>query len=315
MKNLLRNYYFIGYSILYIIILVMMIYIEHFPVSEAIAVLIIIGVFFTFMAHISSRTAIKISVSKPAQRKEILVLISLIIYITLALSFGIDQIKSFFSQLFIDNSRVKEIITITYKLLLFFIIPFLVYKYIYKFNLRDFGLSIKAKEFFTKKNGIILFTMALTILLFQFFLGNGAKPIREGLLTSKQLIIGLPLFYVWLIFEVGLVEEFFFRSVLQSRFAAVTKSEIGGIFLSGLFFGLAHAPGFYLRGSGILDNLGTNPSLFMSIGYSILVLSVAGFFLAIIWSRTRNLWLVMAVHAFVDLLPGISEFINNWGIH
>lgn len=81
-----------------------------------------------------------------------------------------------------------------------------------------------------------------------------------------------------------------------------------------MLFGLAHAPGFYLRGGGTLDNLGTNPSLFMSVGYSILVLSVAGFFLSIIWCRTRNLWLVMAVHALVDLLPGISEFVTTWGI-
>jgi membrane protease YdiL (CAAX protease family) len=290
-------------------------YIEHYPISEAIAVVLIIGVLFSFMAHISTRTAIKLTESKPVQRREILVLISLIIYITIVLSFGIDQIKSSFSQLYLDNSRAKEIITITYKLLLFFIVPFLVYKCLYKFNIYDFGLHVKLKEFFTKKNLMIMATMAVTILLFQYFLGNGARPVREGVFTSKQLIIGLPLFYVWLIFDVGLVEEFFFRAVLQSRLAAVTKSELGGIILSGLLFGLAHAPGFYQRGSGILDNLGTNPSLFLSIGYSIIVLSVPGFFLGVIWSRTRNLWLVMAVHAFVDLLPGLSEFINIWNIH
>ncbi len=125
----------------------------------------------------------------------------------------------------------------------------------------------------------------------------------------------MPLFYIWLIFEVGLVEEFFFRALIQSRLTAITKSEIGGIFISGLFFGLAHVPGFYLRGGGTLDNLGEHPSLFMSIGYSILVLSVAGFFLAVVWSKTKNLWLVMAIHAFVDLLPGLPEFIKAWGIH
>jgi len=315
MKKLLRNPYFIGYSVLYVIVLLLMIYIEHYPVSEVIAVLLIIGVFFSFIAHVSTKNSIKLSDNKPLQRKELLILISLIIYITLILSIGTDKIKLLYSQIFLENSRAEEIIAITYKLLIFFIIPFLIYKYVYKFNLHDFGLQVKAKEFFTKKNFVVFFAMALTILLFQFFLGNGAKPIREGVFTSKQLMIGLPLFYIWLIFEVGLVEEFLFRSVLQSRFAVLTKSELGGIFLSALLFGLAHAPGFYLRGSGILDNLGTSPSLFLSIGYSILVLSVGGFFLAIIWSRTRNLWLVIAIHAFVDLLPGLSEFINTWNIH
>jgi membrane protease YdiL (CAAX protease family) len=70
------------------------------------------------------------------------------------------------------------------------------------------------------------------ILLFQLFFGNGAKPIREGLITNKQLLIGLPLLFIWLIFEVGLVEEFFFRALVQSRLTVITRSEIGGIILS-----------------------------------------------------------------------------------
>jgi len=183
----------------------------------------------------------------------------------------------------------------------------------YKFKLSDFGLIVKAKKLFTLKNTVILFVMVSMILLFQFFIGIGAKLIREGLITNKQLLFGLPLLFIWLIFEVGLVEEFFFRALVQSRLTEITKSEIGGLILSGLFFGLAHAPDFYLRGGGSLDNLGQHPSLFLSIGYSILVLSVSGLFLSIIWSKTKNLWLVMAIHAFGDLLPNLPDFIKTWG--
>ncbi len=315
MKTLVRNPYFIGYCLLYITVLLLMHFIEHYPLGEAIASALIIGVLFTFIAHIFTRKAIPLSCSKPVQKHEMLVLVSLIIYITVVLSFGINQIKLTFSQFFLEKNITQEVITITYKLLFFFVVPFLVYKYFYSFKMDDFGLRVKAQEFFTKKNLALLFAMAIIIFLIQYFLGNGARPIREGIFTSKQLVIGLPLFFIWLLFEVGLVEEFFFRAVLQSRIAAVTKSEMGGIFLSGLVFGLAHAPGFYLRGSGTLDNLGASPSLFLSVGYSIIVLSVAGFFLAVVWSRTRNLWLVMAIHAFVDLLPGFSEFVKIWNIH
>ncbi len=99
-----------------------------------------------------------------------------------------------------------------------------------------------------------------------------------------------------------MVEEFFFRALVQSR-----------LILSGLVFGLAHAPGFYLRGGGNLDNLGLHPSLFLSIGYSILVLSVSGFFLAIIWSKTKNLWLVMVIHAFGDL-PILVTSLKHGGL-
>ncbi len=70
---------------------------------------------------------------------------------------------------------------------------------------------------------------------------------------------------------------------------------------------------FYL--AFIFDNLGLHPSIFMSLGYSILALSVMGFFIAIIWNKTKNLWLVMAIHAFGDLLPNLPDFIKTWGIN
>ena len=156
--------------------------------------------------------------------------------------------------------------------------------------------------------------MAFLLFLVQFYIGNGARPIREGILSHTQVWIGLPLFYLWLILEVGIVEEFFFRALLQSRISVLLNSEIGGIVISALIFGLAHAPGIYLREGGVLANLGNEPSLWLSIGYSICVLSIAGFFLAVIWAKTKNFWLIVGIHAFVDLLPGLKDFVEIWGI-
>jgi membrane protease YdiL (CAAX protease family) len=125
------------------------------------------------------------------------------------------------------------------------------------------------------------------------------------------LLIGLPLLYAWLFIEVGLIEEFFFRAVLQSRIAVLLKSPVAGIVISGLIFGLAHAPGLYLRGAdseGITEQM---PFIFWA-AYTISAMSVAGIFLGIVWQRTKNLYLVMALHAMVDLLPNFSEFIHTW---
>jgi membrane protease YdiL (CAAX protease family) len=58
------------------------------------------------------------------------------------------------------------------------------------------------------------------------------------------LLIGLPLCFIWLFVEAGLVEEFFFRALIQSHLAAAFKSEVSGTVLMSLIFGLAHAPGF-----------------------------------------------------------------------
>jgi len=43
-------------------------------------------------------------------------------------------------------------------------------------------------------------------------------------------------------------------------------------------------------------------------------MSLAGIFLGIVWSRTKNLYLVMAIHAMVDLLPNTADFFHTWGL-
>lgn len=43
-------------------------------------------------------------------------------------------------------------------------------------------------------------------------------------------------------------------------------------------------------------------------------MAVAGIFMGILWNRTRNLVLLMALHAMVDLLPNLGDFIRTWHI-
>jgi membrane protease YdiL (CAAX protease family) len=43
----------------------------------------------------------------------------------------------------------------------------------------------------------------------------------------------------------------------------------------------------------------------MAIGYSIVITSVAGFFLGVLWARTRNFLVLVLVHAAADLLPNM----------
>ena len=110
------------------------------------------------------------------------------------------------------------------------------------------------------------------------------------------------------------MEEFFFRGLVQTRCAAWFKSEVSGVALMALLFGLAHAPGFILRGAGIKDALGPNPSVADSIAYAIVILSVAGIFFGIVWARTKNLFAVMLIHAATDLLPNLKQFVDTWQI-
>jgi membrane protease YdiL (CAAX protease family) len=97
-----------------------------------------------------------------------------------------------------------------------------------------------------KSHAPLVLIMSAVLIAFQFFVGSAAAPVRTGELTSRQLLIGLPLCFIWLTLEVGLVEEFFFRALLQARLAAYFRSEVTGVVLMSLIFGFAHVPGFVL---------------------------------------------------------------------
>jgi membrane protease YdiL (CAAX protease family) len=110
--------------------------------------------------------------------------------------------------------------------------------------------------------------------------------------------------------EAGLCEEVLFRAILQSRLAAVLKSEAGAAVIAALLFALAHVPGLYLRPDAAGEVLpGGLPGI---IAYTIGVLSPLGLIYGVIWARTRNLWLLVALHATVDFLPNLADFIKVW---
>ena len=63
--------------------------------------------------------------------------------------------------------------------------------------------------------------MSLAALLMQSFLGRGLHDIREAHLSLWVLAVATPFSFIWLMIEVGVVEELFFvcccRSDLQQR--------------------------------------------------------------------------------------------------
>ena len=145
--------------------------------------------------------------------------------------------------------------------------------------------------------------MAGLLLAFQSVAGRGMKDIEAAHVPGDTLLFGMPLVFLWLVLEAGVVEEFFFRVLLQSRLSSALRSELGGIVVMALLFGLIHAPGLYLRTSVTQEGLSGHPSLWMAVGYSIVITSVAGFFLGVLWARTRNFLVLILVHAAADLLP------------
>ena len=100
--------------------------------------------------------------------------------------------------------------------------------------------------------------MSVVLILFQIAFGRGVFEIRHSGLALWAVAAGIPFAYAWLLIEVGLVGEFFFRVLLQSRLTALLRSETAGILLMALLFGLAHAPGLHFRTA---VTLGVCPSI------------------------------------------------------
>ncbi len=282
--------------------------------EDAIAELIIFGFAFPLLAWLTTLRAKPLTVTVRRSSAEMWLLFACLVGVSLYLVWGAALSETLVPANWLTSPRAKFFVVLARKLIVFVAIPFVLFRTVFGYRWRDFGLQFAGLRALAGNHLPVVLILSALILVFQYFLGGGAAPIRRGEFHAVQLVIGLPLCFGWLFLEAGLVEEFFFRALLQARLAAWCKSEVSGVALMALLFGLAHAPGFILRHAGLEEAIGANPSPVDSIAYSIVVLSVGGIFLGIVWARTKNLFAVMFIHAATDLLPNLKEFVTTWGI-
>lgn len=128
--------------------------------------------------------------------------------------------------------------------------------------------------------------------------------------SSVTLAWAVPFAFVWIALEAGLSEEFLYRAVLQTRLAAVLKSEVGAVLIGALIFALAHAPGLYLRGEPGVDGWSTDP--LQVAAFTMATLSPIAILFGVLWARTRSLLLVVLLHACVDVLPLTPKILKGW---
>jgi membrane protease YdiL (CAAX protease family) len=194
-----------------------------------------------------------------------------------------------------------------FKLLFFVLIPLAGLKLIWGAAWSELGFSMG--DFSSQ-----LISAAILIVLlggFNLIAGGAAAPIRARQFNARQLFFGFGLAFIWSCIEAGFVEEFFFRAFLQTRLVNFLQSPAGGICTASLLFGLAHAPGIYLRRGGKHGPLGEQPSLLDSVLYSILVLSPTGWFTGLLYWRTQSLIAPILVHGGLDAVAATADFING----
>jgi len=287
---------------------------KNFEPGGALIVLVLFGIIFPALAWLATLRAVPLSISVHPNAREMLVLVACIVALSVYLVGGPQWIENHLPQTWINSPQIKFFVTLAKKLIVFVLIPFGIFRFAFGYRLRDFGIQREGLRALRGNHLPMVLIVGGALLAFQFFLGNGAAPIRQGKFTAGQLLLGLPLCFTWLVIEVGLVEEFFFRALVQSRLAAWFKSEVSGVVLMSLVFGLAHAPGFIFRGAGTVEGLGANPTALEATAYSIVVLALSGILFGVMWARTKNLVVLMLLHAAADLLPNFAEFVNVWHI-
>lgn len=154
--------------------------------------------------------------------------------------------------------------------------------------------------------------MAVAAFAVQWLIGSQFRLFLSAGHSNAAALAGLLACFAWMSVEAGLVEEFFFRWYLQSRLAALTGSQVTAIFVGSLLFGLAHAPGIWLRGAGGVEGLGDAPSLLTSVAYVIAVQGVAGITFAVLWARTRSFALIVLLHGAFDAPSNVAAFMSAW---
>lgn len=158
---------------------------------------------------------------------------------------------------------------------------------------------------------LVFVLMSLAYLAMQAVFGRGLMSLSQLAPAATTLLWAIPLCWVWQTLEAGLCEELLFRRVLQEHLALATGSQVAAIAWASLLFGLAHAPGLYLRGASLLEGV-AEPTPGWAVAYSIAMIAPAGIAFGVLWARTRSLWLIVPLHGMVDLIPQLAPFIREW---
>ncbi len=290
-----------GYLLLYAVTLFGMNRAWRFAVAEPLFVLGILGVGFSLAAWLLTIRTSPLAYHVANPGRELASLMGYLLPLAAYITWGGGIMRRYVPA---DPGNAFAIVV--GKLTFFVLIPAWIMRVCFGYRLRDL-----APLAFRRRDLLTFLGMSLLLLGFQAVAGRGLRDILQAHVPASTLAIGVPVVFVWLALEAGVVEEFFFRVLLQLRLSCALRSELGGIVLMSLLFGLAHAPGLYLRAGLTQELLPAHPPLLMAVGYSIVITSVAGFFLGVLWARTRNFILIVVIHAMADLLPDLLPTMHS----
>lgn len=272
-------------------------------VTEAVMVAAIFGVAGPLLAWVTTlpgRQPEPVPVARPGVETWA-VLAYLVVYATLFLGWGLTEVRAWF-----PSEPAREFAISALKILAHVILPA---------GLLLF-LGARLGPLFQARLGSLrtwlpAVVLAPALLYLLTVISPSLKHIAALDLAQSDWLWAGPGTFLWLVLAVGLCEEFLFRAVLQSRLTAFLKSAVGAVAVGSILFGLAHAPGLYLRADPGEFGHFSDP-LFVA-AYTIAALSPTGIFFGVLWARTRSLWLLVLLHVCIDFLPNVPDFVQSFG--
>lgn len=304
MRALLRNRHFL----LFVAIVagaIGVLVAEDRPLGDAVGALLILGVLLPLVALLATARMPRPESAMPWRSGDAALVLGLLAWIVLFLLAKGPLLAALLPA--DPDPRLHETVNTLLKLFAFVLVPWLVLRR------RGLGWASGGRPTASRCRLWLAFAlMALAALAVQALLGSQFRRLLADEFTTTQIALGGILCFAWMSLEAGVVEEYFFRWFLQGRLTAWAGSEISGIFLSALLFGLAHAPGILLRGAGVEEGLGEAPGVATTLAYVIVTQGVAGLGFGVLWSRTRSFVLVVLLHGFFDALSNTASFIETW---
>lgn len=274
-----------------------------FDPVEPLFVLIVLGLLFSLLAWALSRAGAGLRAPSHDGDGRALgaILLYLLLYSLLVLGWGFNAINTAFAE-----GPVRDTVKLLVKLASMSLLP-LALLALLGYRGRQLGLQ----RWRWRRHGPALIGVGLALFAFQAVFGRGLGELQALSPALSTLWWAIPACFLWQCLEAGLNEEILFRLALQDRLAAFSGSQGFAIAIGALLFGLAHAPGLWLRGGNLLEGV-AEPSLGWALGWSIAVIAPAGLLFGVLWARTRNLWLLVILHGMTDTLPHLAGFIRQW---
>ena len=194
LRNLVTNRWFLFATGLYVAGLAALSRRSEFSLSDALLELLIFGVGFSLIAWWTTALARPLVIAQHPIPREMLGVVAYVLALSAYLALGPQTIDSWLLPAWIAFDRIRFIVALIKKLIVFVAVPFALFGPLCGYAARDFGWQeVSFRELLHSHLPVVLVCSA-AILAFQYFLGGGAAPLREGKFTASTCPRLAPLF-------------------------------------------------------------------------------------------------------------------------